>query len=128
MPDKIGELVISRDSVVADLIIADGAAVSAALLVADFAGGLVYIPTSWTDANMGFKVSMNGTDYATLYDSTGVPVQISSIVIDAAGVYTMPDDVFAAQYIKLWSKSKTAATLTDVNQSGAITCTVSMKG
>lgn len=101
-----------------NLTIADGAAVSDAVI----------IPTSWTDANMGFKVCDTPTGtFVPLKTDAGVPVQISSITTDAAYGYKIPNDIFPARWVKLWSKSTTAATVTDTNQSGAISITVMLK-
>ena len=108
--------------------IADGAAISGAFDLTDFIGGIVIIPDSWTDANMGFKVceTQTGT-FVILRDNTGVPVQISGIITNAANAYKIPDDIFPARWVKLWSKNTTAATVTDNNQTGAISPVVMLK-
>jgi hypothetical protein len=111
-----------------NLTIANGAAVSTAFNTSDFIGGIVIIPTSWTDANMGFKVcDTEGGTFVALKDDDGAPVQIAAITTDAPFAYKIPNEIFPAMWVKLWSKSTTAATVTDTNQSGDITITVMLK-
>lgn len=80
-------------------------------------GGFVVVPTAWDDANIGFKIcpTYDGT-YVIAKDDTGVPIQISGIVVDASYYYQIPTDLFGATWCKLWSKHKTAATVSNVAQ------------
>jgi hypothetical protein len=119
---------ISRYVEARSAVIDDGAAVSAAVDFRRVAGGVVIIPTSWTAANLGFYVcdTLGGT-YVILRDESGNPVQVSGILTTGARAYSLPSQLFGAAYIKLWSKSSTAATETDTNQSGAITLTLMLK-
>ena len=108
--------------------IADSAAVSGAFYIGDHVGMIVTTDDSWTDANMGFKVSTTeaGT-FSILCDDTGVPVQISGVVTNAVTSYKVPDKIFPGLWVKIWSKHKTAATTSDVNQSGDETLTITLK-
>lgn len=122
---------IERRYIEKSMVMADGVAITTAPIdMSIYAGGMVLIPTGWVAANLGFKIS---TDYAgtftLLRDDTGVPVQISGIITDAAGWHKLPDDLFGAHWLHLWSKSATAATITEVNQTGGpLTFTVALKG
>lgn len=83
-------------------------------------GGMVEVPDGWTDANIGFKVcgTLGGT-YVVAKDKTGVPIQISGVNTTTGAAYAIPVELYAAHYVKVWSKHKTAATETDVNQTGS---------
>lgn len=119
---------IERVSTYIPLTIADGAALSSAVDMSIYSGGYVDIATSWTAANMGFKVCDTATGtFVILRDEAGNPVQISGIVVDAAGAYALPAQVFGCLWVKLWSKSSTAATVTDTNQSGVATLRLVLK-
>jgi hypothetical protein len=108
--------------------IADGAALSEAIYMEPFAGGMVYVPDSWSAANLGFKVcDTEGGTFAILKDASGVPIQISGMSTSGAMAYQIPDGLFGAVWVKLWSKSTTAATETDVNQTGAISPVLMLK-
>jgi len=110
--------------------IASGAAITAVINTADAAGGAVLIPSAWTAANLGFQMppdsGTTGT-FVALKDEAGNPVQISSITTDASFWYAIPAEVFPAATIKLWSKSTTAATVTDTNQNAARSILVVLK-
>jgi hypothetical protein len=107
--------------------IADGEAITRSADMSIFSGGYVHIPTSWTAANLGFQVSDDDSTFIILRDEAGAPVQISGIKTDGARAYALPAEVFGCKHVKLWSKSSTAATETDTNQSGAITLTLVLK-
>jgi hypothetical protein len=109
--------------------LADDGTLTAAFQMDWFIGGIVIIPNGWTAANMGFKVSDSeaGT-YVILRDEDGAPVQIGTILTSAARAYKIPNEVFPARWVKLWSKSATAATEDDVAQAGGpLTFTVMLK-
>lgn len=119
---------IERAYAKSTLTIADGAAISQALWMGSWAGGYVLIPDSWTAANMGFQVSeAEAGTFAILRDESGSPVQISGILTTGARAYALPAELFGALWVKLWSKSTTAATETDANQTGAISPIVVLK-
>lgn len=109
--------------------IANNEAVSGAIDMRRFTGGMVVIPAAWTDANLGFKVSTEeaGT-YTILKGATGTPIQISSITTNASFAYSLPTELAGALWVKLWSKNTTAATTTDNNQGGARSIGVYLKG
>jgi hypothetical protein len=108
--------------------IGNGEALSETINMKDFSGGIVIIPSAWTDANLGFKVSPtpDGT-FVILHSSVGVPVQIGEIVTNASYAYAIPEAIFAAGFMKLWSKNTTDATVTDTNQGAARNITVLLK-
>jgi hypothetical protein len=119
---------IQQPPKVTSVTIADSAALSGAIYIGDHIGMIVTTDASWTDANMGFQVSTSETGtYTILRDDTGVPVQISGVVTDTATSYKVPDKIFPGLWVKVWSKHKTAGTVTDVNQSGAETLTITLK-
>ena len=115
---------IGRRTTTATLTIANGAAVSNALDLGEFAGALVRINAAWTTANLGIDVSesLDGTYTALQYGGTS-HVQVDT---PAAGVwYALPaEEVFAARFIKLRSQDAAGA---DVNQGAARTITVLLK-
>lgn len=111
---------IQQPPTVLTVTIADNAAVSGAFQITPFIGGIVTVPTGWVAANIGFQVSTEeaGTYTILREDDTDQPVQIISVSTSASRSYKIPNDIFPAQWVKLWSKSATAATETDVNQTG----------
>lgn len=98
--------------------IADGAALSGAV---DLRGTTllgVMTPAAWTAAAITFDVSIDGTTYAPLYDSTGAEVTIpSASIATAAGRAFALDPVWGVAWNYLKVRSGTAAA--PVNQSGA---------
>ncbi len=108
--------------------IANNAAVSGVIDMRDFIGGIVIVDNSWSAANMGFKVcnTSDGT-FVAVKDKDGTPLQIASITTDTSFAYCIPTELFPAMFVKLWSKSTTAATVTDVNQSGDAVVVVMLK-
>jgi hypothetical protein len=124
-----GNIDIGRQSTKLTVTILNGEAVSGAFWMGPYAGGYVLIPTSWTDANMGFQVSeAEAGTYVYLRDDAGAPVQISTILTSGARAYALPAELFGCMWVKLWSKSTTAATETDNNQTGDISPTLVLKG
>lgn len=70
-----------------------------------FAGGMVKIPAAWTAADLAFKVceSAGGT-YAPLKDDDNdALIKITNIETAASYWYPIPDQVFSAPYVKLYS-------------------------
>lgn len=125
-----GTVPINRGYKTVSLTIGSAAAVTEELDMTGYAGGLVHLAgTTWTDANIGFQVApTTGGTYAILRDYLGAPVQISGVGTAVSRAYQIPDEVFAAGYVKLWSKSTTEATETDTNQGDARSLTVILKG
>jgi hypothetical protein len=107
--------------------IAENAALSGAIDLSNVVGdaGLVGVPSAWTAAAIGFKVSdtLGGT-YSPLRDESGAIVQISGIITNAAGWYKLPDALRGAMFVKLWSQ----AAGVDTNQAAARSLVVVAKG
>ena len=119
---------ISGPSEIVSLTIANNTALSDAFEMSIFLGASVYVPATWTAANIGFKVSdsLSGT-FDIALDKTGVPIQISNVNTGRAGWYSIPIELFANKFVKLWSKNTTAATETDINQGGARAMKIALK-
>jgi hypothetical protein len=111
---------IQQPPTVLTVTIADNAAISGAFQLTPFFGGIVIAPAAWIAANMGFQVcdTETGTYVVLRDDALNQPVQIENISTSAARAYKIPNAIFPAQWVKLWSKSATAGTETDVNQTG----------
>lgn len=106
--------------------IAANAAESAAFNMAKYAAGLVILPAAWTAADLGFKIcgSSDGT-FAPVKDRSnayGTEVSIDGPV--AATAYPLPDWIFAAEWVKLWSHDGSGG---DTNQDAARTLTLFLK-
>lgn len=111
-----------------NLTIANGAAISGAFNMSDHLLGLVIVPAEWTDANIGFKVcDVSGGTFVIACDKTGSPIQIAGITTNASKAYAIPTELFPGMWVKLWSKSTTAATTTDTNQGAARSLVVILK-
>ena len=120
---------IYRSTTVVHPTIANGAAITEAIPVHEYAGGLVTIPAAWTAANLGFQVSdTEAGTYVKVKDKAGDPVQVESITTNASFCYEIPPEIFGAHYLKLWSKSSTSATTTDTNQGAERSLIVLLKG
>lgn len=113
---------------IVNLTIANAAAISEEFYMGDHIVGLVHVPASWTDANIGFKISpTTGGTFVVAKDKTGSPIQISGINTTTGAAYAIPTELAGACYVKLWSKNTTAATETDNNQTNAKALTVTLK-
>jgi hypothetical protein len=111
-----------------NLTIANNAALSEAFFMGDCLNGIVIVPSTWTDANIGFYIcDTSGGTFVPACDKTGVPIQISGVTTNASKGYQIPFEMFAGMWVKLWSKNTTAATATDNNQGGARAMTVILK-
>lgn len=120
---------IGRNYTIISVTIPNGTAESEEMDWRPYAGGIVWIPNPWTDANLGFKISpTTGGTFTNLRDYFGAPVQISGIAIAEVHPYQIPEELFSAGFVKLWSKDTTAATETDNNQGGDRVLTVALKG
>ena len=120
---------INREYTTRTYTIASGAALTDEIDARYMAGAIVIIPAAWTAANLGIKVSpTSGGTFVILNDYLGAPVQVSGITTDASKAYALPDEIYATGFVKLWSKSATAATITDVNQAAARSIIVVLKG
>jgi hypothetical protein len=120
---------ILRDFVVNQSTIGNNAALGEAVDMRNYAGGFLSVPDSWSDANIGFKVcsTKDGT-FTVAKDDAGAPIQISGVNTTTGARYYLPEKLFGAHFVKPWSKHKTAATETDVNQTGAKVLAFEFKG
>jgi hypothetical protein len=110
-----------------NLTIGASAAESEAFSLVDAVGdaGLVGVPSAWTSAALGFKVSDSfGGTFSPLRDESGAVVEIAGIVTNAAGWYKLPDALRGALYAKLWSQTSGS----DTNQDAARALVVVAKG
>ena len=94
-----------RASVTATATIGAGAFLSDEIDMQTYSGGNVYIPAVWTPADIGFHVApASGGTFEPLYDDNGNLVQITvGAVTDRC--YSMPPEVYACRFIKLWSQN-----------------------
>jgi len=89
-----------------------------------FAGGFIEMPAAWTAADICFKVSTQETDTPQpLYDENGTLLRIDGPT--ANNRYVIPDKVFAAHYVWLWSEDGAAG---DENQLAERELVVALKG
>lgn len=103
-----------------EVIIPNGAAVSAPFNIDQFSKALFHMPAAWTAADMGFQVSQTvGGTYHPLSDSSG----IIALTVAVDGSYLIPADIAAARFIKFWSHSAGV----DTNQGAARTIGVDLK-
>ena len=114
---------INRTTAVETLTIANGANLSDAFDMRDYAGGNIYMPAAWTAANIGIKAATtpSGT-YYPLYDSAGDIIEIASPAVDKA--YQLPIGTFGCSWVKLWSQDGAGA---NTNQGAARTIIIELK-
>jgi hypothetical protein len=114
---------INRTTKYESMTIANGAALSDAFDMRDYAGGIVYMPAAWTAASIGFQIANeSGGTYYPLYDEDAALVQIASPAVDNA--YTIPTGLFSARFVKLWSQDGAAS---GTNQGAARTIIIELK-
>lgn len=106
--------------------IAQGAALSDAIDMRDYAAAIVTLPAAWTAADLGVYVcaTADGT-FTPLLDASGA--YGTDVNIDgpaASKSYVVPLFAFAACYIKLWSHNGEGA---HVVQEAARTLTLQLK-
>ena len=110
-----------------DVTIGAGAAESSAFSLWPLIGdaGLVGVPSVWTAAAIGFKVSTEqaGT-FVPLRSETGAIVEITGVQAAAAAWYKLPDALKGAMWVKLWSQTAGV----DTNQAAARSLQVMAKG
>lgn len=101
---EVGAAQIDRRTAVSTLTIEATEAVTDDVLdFRAFASGIIMMPDEWTAADIGFRVcdTADGT-FLPLYNEEGDLVQIASPQEDRA--YSLPPEVFAAHYVRLWSQ------------------------
>jgi len=121
-----GAVETDRKVTSATLTIANGAAVSDALDMRDYGGGLIYMPADWTAADLGAQIcaTIDGT-YQTLKDRSngfGTDVSIDGAVDDVA--YPIPAFWFGAHFLKLFSHNGSGVA---ANQGAARSIVVMLK-
>ena len=106
--------------------IASGAALSDAIDVGAYGAGIVIMPAEWTAADLGLQVcpTATGTFVPLLDTSNGYGTDVSVDAVAGAKAYPLPDYIFAAGYIKLWSHNGSGVA---VNQDAERTFTVMLK-
>ena len=114
---------INRTTKYKSMTIANGAPLSDAFDMRDYAGGNLYMPAAWTAASIGFKIATEtGGTYTPLYDDAAAIVEIDGPSVDNA--YVLPKELFAAQHVKLWSQDGAGA---NTNQGAARTIIIELK-
>jgi hypothetical protein len=94
---------ISRNTSHVTLTIASGAALSEAVDMREYAGGVLRLPAAWTAASLAFQHSdtANGT-FQPLYKSDNSLVEMT---VAASRDYALPDQLFGCAFVKLWSET-----------------------
>lgn len=116
---------LKRDVSSGTVTVANGAALSGAIDMRDYSGGVIITPATLNaTTKIAFQVcdSADGT-YLPLYTAANALEEVT-VTLNAARAYAIPDSVFGASFIKLWCQ----ASGTGVNQTGAKTFTVMLKG
>ena len=86
-----------------EITIANGEALSDAVVFKSYSKGIFHMPAAWTAADIGFYVSSEPDgNYLPLYDGAN-PVVISGP--DADRSYPLPAGLAPAHYFKLWSNT-----------------------
>lgn len=120
-------MIITRTPFTALATILNGAAISNSIPMANFSGGSLIFPAAWTAAAAAFKVcSTPAGTFVPLRDQSGVIVEITNIVINAAAAYPLPDELFGCLFFQVWSETPGAGT--DANQGANRILTVVLKG
>lgn len=118
---------IVRDTDVASVTIPINTALSEAVDISQFSGGMIEIPAVMTACNLGFKgCDTAGGTYKIVRKGLGKTVAEVEIKSDEAGLYPLPDELFGCLYIKVWSKN--TASEADVNQAAARAIKLHLKG
>ena len=103
--------------------IANGAALSDAIDIRGVIRGEVLIPSAWTAADMGFQRSSTvGGTFVPAANALGNLIEIT-LTTPTDRSFSIPDDVFSASFIKLWSQTAGAG----VNQGAARSVVVNLK-
>ena len=111
-----------RESKHITVTIASGAALSDAIKCDRFSGGFIFVPVTWTAADIGFHTNyVRGGTFVEASSTTGSLLDITGVVSGKA--FFIPPELFGATYIKLWSQSAGVG----VNQSAERTIHVVLK-
>ena len=110
--------------------IASSASLSGAVEISTAPILALYIPSGWTTAAMTFQGSVDGgTTYASVFDDSGVEVQIASTSINTAAAQVIVnasvlEKLAGLQFIKIRSGTSGSP----VTQTAAITIVIGVKG
>ena len=85
-----------------------GSAFSSIIYITNYQQGILFMPTAWTAASIGFYVLDTAGNGMPFFDG-GVQVQINLPVVSQA--YAMPLTLFASQRILLWSQTLAVSVL-----------------
>ena len=114
---------IARDNAVKSVTIASGGNLSDAIDFRRFSFLTVHMPSAWTAASIGFKISGSaGGTFQALYDDDGNLVQIDSP--SASATYSAPAALGGAHFVKLWSQNGSGS---NTNQAAARTLALDLK-
>ena len=106
------------------LTIANAAAISGAVDFRKFTTGVYHMPTGWTAAQIGFKVSQSKTGtYLPLYDLVGAFITVTTTAVDVA--MPLPAQLAGCAWFKFWSQDGSAG---NTNQGAARTIRYDLKG
>jgi hypothetical protein len=92
-----------RSSSVVAVTIPNGAALSQAISMHDYASGMIIMPAAWTAAALSFKVcdSQGGT-FVPLKVAAGT---VCELTVAANVAFALPADLASVAYFKLWSET-----------------------
>lgn len=104
-----------------EIVIANGVALSEAVVFKSYSKGIFHMPAAWTAADIGFYVSSeaDGT-YLPLYDGAN-PVVITGPAADRS--YPLPAGLEPALFFKFWSNTAGV----DTNQGAERTIIIELK-
>lgn len=104
--------------------IANGAAVSDAIVIpAGFSVVLVEVADSWTSADLGFALALDGTNFIDVYSGSGTTVarfRVTGVPTAAASIQIVPGLFEIPHGVSMKLTSINTASNADANQSGAI--------
>lgn len=123
-----GAVETDRKTTSVTLTISSGSAVSDAVDMRDYGGGIIHMPAGWTAADLGAQTSASsGGTYQDLVDGSnayGTDVAVEDAT--ASNDYPIPPFWFGAHYLKLHSQN-TDGTGADVNQAADRTVVIDLK-
>lgn len=96
----------ARQSTFHTLTIANGATVSDAMQISEFAALGLVMPAAFTGASVSFQVSHDGTTYQALYDTTN---NLVSLTVAVSRSYDLPAALSAWRFFKVVSASAEGA-------------------
>lgn len=112
---------LNRQTTVETTVIANGAAVSAAVAGDGKVGGIFILPASFENTTVGFEVSADNSTFVDLYENSGLGHVTSTLIgmtVASSRAYKLPDELAFAAF---WRFKGTG------NETGAATITI-MRG